>query len=482
MYEARGRSPPVCNGLVPKRSDFLMVPGNPRDKLELKETDDRIDGSIVFNLLQKISSYKQGGLPVSGYYHKLNSLWRGFDILTKLPDYTYVARNELVDLGKMLKLMQFLMGLDDIYQPIRSNILTREILLEVKDAFVIVSREESHRGIPPSSVKTDKPQASAFMSRQFDNNNNWSNNGNNVNKGVYDSLLCKNCDLKGHTIDRCFEIIGYPPGFKRNPNLKSKNNFNNNKSNNMEFNKASLGNNDSKTSSNVSFTNEHVLKLMSILNDKSCSAGQSNMAGISKWIIDSEANQHMTNSTKDMVDLVDVSDLKLTVGHPNGTLAKYVRNLKSNSDVMLFNVLVIPEYTVSLLSVHKLIKARKFSVGFDETKCYIQDLRKERVLGTGNEFGGLYLFDKEYNKSDVSNYKSKPKTKSSRSPNDDEKGPSGRDVSVHQPDLDDNLDQPGSDEQRPHSGSDSSIPQPRNDELNTATPIYSPYKGDLGFS
>ncbi|GJZ70015.1 hypothetical protein Tco_0633565 [Tanacetum coccineum] len=101
-----------------------------------------------------------------------------------------------------------------------------------------------------------------------------------------------------------------------------------------------------------------------------------------RWIFDSEANQHMTNNTKDMVDLVDVSDLKLTVGHPNGTLAKYIGNLKLNSGVMLFNVLVILEYTVSLLYVHKLIKARKFSVGFDETKCYIQDLRKERVLGT----------------------------------------------------------------------------------------------------
>ncbi|GJV55697.1 hypothetical protein Tco_1456702 [Tanacetum coccineum] len=219
---------------------------------ELEEIDDRIDGSI------------------------LNSLWRGFDILTKLPDYTCVARNELVDLGKMLKLMQFLLGLDDIYQPIRSSILTREILPEVKDAFVIVSREESYRGIPPSSVKTDKPQASAFMSRQFDNNNNWSNNGNNVNKGVYDSPLCKNYGLKGHTIDRCFEIIRYPSGYKRNLNLKPTNSFNH-KSNNGDFRKANLGNNDSKTSGNVSFTNEQVMKLMSILNGKSSSVGNIQM-------------------------------------------------------------------------------------------------------------------------------------------------------------------------------------------------------------
>ncbi|GJZ06393.1 putative reverse transcriptase domain-containing protein [Tanacetum coccineum] len=111
----------------------------------------------------------------------------------------------------------------------------------------------------------------------------------------------------------------------------------------------------------------------------------------------------MTNSNKDMIDLADVSDLKLTVGHPNGTLAKitHVRNLRLNNDVILFNVLVVPEYTISLLSVHKLIKDRKLSVGFDETKCYIQDLRMGRHLDTHSEFGGLYLLDKEYNKCDV---------------------------------------------------------------------------------
>ncbi|GKD69209.1 ribonuclease H-like domain-containing protein, partial [Tanacetum coccineum] len=103
---------------------------------------------------------------------RLNSVWRKFDILTKLPDCTCAARIELSGHAKLLKLMQFLMGLDDIYQPIRSSILTREILPEVKDDFVIISREESHRGIPSSSVKTDKPRVSTFASRQNDNNRN----------------------------------------------------------------------------------------------------------------------------------------------------------------------------------------------------------------------------------------------------------------------------------------------------------------------
>nr|GEW11527.1 hypothetical protein [Tanacetum cinerariifolium] len=415
---------------------------------ELKDTYDRINGSIVFNLLQKTNPFKQRGLPVSEYYHKLNSLWREYEILTKLPDCTCNARLEVANYDKMLKLMQFLKGLDDIYQPIRSSILTREVLPEAKDAFLIISREESHRGIPSSS-------------------------------GVYDNLLCKNCSLKGHTIDRYFELIGYPPGFKRNPNLKPNTNENS-KSNSGDFRKGSSNNSETKTSGHVSFINEHAMKLMSLLNDKG-SAGQSNMTG---------ANPHMTNSIKDMVNLVDVFDLKLTVGHPNGTLAKitHVGNLKLNNDVMLFDVLVITKYT---------------------------GLKKGRVLGTGSEFGGLYLFDKEYNKfivannsylnlsnidhegpcedetvSEVTNLnsfdcvKSDTKPKTSISPNDDEEGSSCRDCSIHQSGPSHSLDQPEVDEQIPTLCSGSDLQGSGNDGLVTATTIdeNTSSEGNVGFN
>nr|GEU85732.1 ribonuclease H-like domain-containing protein [Tanacetum cinerariifolium] len=312
-----------------------------------------------------------------------------------------LARLKVANYDKMLKLIQFLMGLDDIYQPIKSSILTREVLLEAKDAFLIISREESYRGIPSSSgtAKTQKAQASAFVSKQSDmnrsRNNNWSNNRNNVNRGVYDNLLCKNCGLKCHTIDRCFEIIGYPSGFKRNLNLKPNTNGDS-KSNSGDFRKGSSNNSKTKTSGNVSFTNEQVMKLLSLLNDKGF-AGQSNMA----WF------------------------------------------------------------------------------------------EKGRVLGTGNEFGDLYLFDKAYNKSTMANnsslnlpnldhegpcenatdsevtnfnffdcVESDPKPKASISPNDDEEGSSCRDGSVHQSRPSHSLDQPkvGVDEQIPTLGSGSDLP------------------------
>nr|GFA05024.1 hypothetical protein [Tanacetum cinerariifolium] len=86
------------------------------------------------------------------------------------------------------------------------------------------------------------------------------------------------------------------------------------------------------------------------------------------WIIDSGANQHMTDSTKDMFNVVDISNLMLIVGHPNGTLAKIttIGNLRLTSGIVLFNLLVVPEYN---------------------------DLQLGKIMGTNSKTGGLYLFD-----------------------------------------------------------------------------------------
>nr|GEU75404.1 hypothetical protein [Tanacetum cinerariifolium] len=326
---------------------------------EFEETYDRIDGSIVFNLLVELGNH-----------------------------------------GKLMKLMQFLMGLDDVYQPIRSNLLTREVLPEVKDVFVILVNEESHRGIPATTAQFNKPQDSVFVSR------------------VNDVKRSNKC----HTIERCFEIIGYPLGFKRNPNLKVNGSFNNNKSNNVDLKGKSVGTNDLKTTTGtLSFTHEQVVKVMNFLNDKSSSTSHANMADSSVcsfFNFNSGANQHMTNNIKNMIHVVDVTDLNPTIGHPNGTLAKitHIGNLRLNYNVILFDVLVIPEY---------------------------YDLKKETVIGTGSESVGLYLFDVDCDKIAVSNQNLTNKTPIR--PNDDEEDSPSRDGRAHQPVNGSEIDQPGHD-------------------------------------
>nr|GFB77172.1 hypothetical protein [Tanacetum cinerariifolium] len=65
---------------------------------------------------------------LSDYYHKLISLWREYDDMVQLSVCTYDGASDYKDHAQLLKLMQFVMGLDDVYTPIRSTNLTTDPL------------------------------------------------------------------------------------------------------------------------------------------------------------------------------------------------------------------------------------------------------------------------------------------------------------------------------------------------------------------
>ncbi|GJY89171.1 ribonuclease H-like domain-containing protein [Tanacetum coccineum] len=102
-----------------------------------------------------------------------------------------------------------------------------------------------------------------------------------------------------------------------------------------------------------------------------------------------------------MFSVVDISSLNITVGHPNGTLAitSHVGNMRLTNNVVLYDVLVVLGYCVSLLSINNLIRDSKMFVVFYKEKSYIQDLTKQKTLRTGSESGGLYSFDMQSNSS-----------------------------------------------------------------------------------
>nr|GFB35428.1 ribonuclease H-like domain-containing protein [Tanacetum cinerariifolium] len=60
-----------------------------------------------------------------------------------------------------MKLMQFLMGLDDSYMKRRSSILFIEISPDVRSAYATISSEESHRVV--ASGTSQRSQTSAFV-------------------------------------------------------------------------------------------------------------------------------------------------------------------------------------------------------------------------------------------------------------------------------------------------------------------------------
>ncbi|GJW21165.1 ribonuclease H-like domain-containing protein [Tanacetum coccineum] len=203
-------------------------------------------------------------------------------------------------------------------------------------AFVSVSRENLIEALPSSSALGSVQKLSLYVCAK---SNVWTNNGNkridNVkkvgnpgntgnNRGPNPNLQCTNCGKFMHNVDRCFDIIGYPSGYNKNSGPKS------NGPRTFNANSASSSN---KKGTSLSFTNEQMLKLMNLINDAPSGSAQANM-----------------------------------VGHLNGSLAniKYVGSLKLSEKIVLFDVLVVPEY------------------------C---DLHQNKIMGTGSENGGLCMFD-----------------------------------------------------------------------------------------
>ncbi|GJZ51460.1 hypothetical protein Tco_0605975 [Tanacetum coccineum] len=129
---------------------------------DLKETYDKVYGSVVFNLNKSINSLNQNGSTLAEYYNNLNSLSKQFDVFINLSPCTREAAKHFEKHNQLINLMQFLMGLDESYLEIRSNILTKEPLPLVKAAFAVVSGEESHRNA--TFVRAAKPAATAFVS------------------------------------------------------------------------------------------------------------------------------------------------------------------------------------------------------------------------------------------------------------------------------------------------------------------------------
>ncbi|XP_023754962.1 uncharacterized protein LOC111903417 [Lactuca sativa] len=367
----------------------------------------------------EINTLKQNGISLSDYFYKLDSLWKEFDGLTSLTECTCEASVKLKDHSNLMKLMQFLSGLDESYSHVKSHILLMEPLPNVKTAFSILSREESiQRNGSLSSLQSSqslsKSQSTAFNSR-FNNRSGF----NNSNKNKTQHVQCKNCEIKGHSIDKCYKLTGYPKDFK------PRNKANNHSNNQNGFNKKISANSSTTTSGSVipssasgssgesefhQLIKEQYFKFLQLIGDRQLNeeaSASANMAGAClfqafnsfvsshKWIVDSGANQHMIASESSLHDIVDVSKLDILVSHPNGTSAKIekIGNVNVSDSLTLFDVFVVPDFNVNLLSVHKICKDSNCEVVFNEHNCKIQGLQSKEMVGNGRESGGLYYIN-----------------------------------------------------------------------------------------
>ena len=172
-----------------------------------------------YHLTQQIWSLHQVSMDLSTYYTKLKTLWDELDgadcVKTCQNCNCCKATYTKAEHAKIIKLLA---GLNDSYSNSRSQIIMKKNVpdlaevynLNVPDlaeVYNLLDQDHSQRSINPISnasafqVTTDIPPASINAAQSSQSHRQ-------------SRLLCSHCGYSGHTMDKCYKIPGFPPGFK----------------------------------------------------------------------------------------------------------------------------------------------------------------------------------------------------------------------------------------------------------------------------
>ncbi|KAL5537487.1 hypothetical protein UlMin_045928 [Ulmus minor] len=161
---------------------------------------------------------------VSIYFTKLKTIWE--ELSNYRPNCSCGKCScggvkHLNEHHQMEHIMSFLMGLDDSFSQVRGQLLLMDPMPPINRVFSLIVQEEQQRKTNPPSdsnnstgtmafaVKTEAVKTGGSNSQRFQNSNfNASKNQKR------DRPYCTHCKILGHTMDQCYKIHGYPPGYK----------------------------------------------------------------------------------------------------------------------------------------------------------------------------------------------------------------------------------------------------------------------------
>ena len=172
-------------------------------------------GPRIFELKQKILAHTQGSADVNTYYTRLKSLWDELREFKAIPVCNCGGMRVYMEDQQRESVMQFLLGLNESFAPIRAQILLMEPTPPLNKVFSLVVQEERQRSLTTSN----SPAFTAPVSSRFQAASRASS-PTNSSRSRKDRPLCTHCNILGHTVDRCYKIHGYPPGFRNRPNFR----------------------------------------------------------------------------------------------------------------------------------------------------------------------------------------------------------------------------------------------------------------------
>ncbi|XP_070026359.1 uncharacterized protein [Nicotiana sylvestris] len=110
-----------------------------------QERSDRSNLTRIYHMWTAIVTLRKDTNSITSYYSKMKDIWDELDILAPLPSCDCEESRLSVDHLKNIRLLQFLMGLNDSYSNIHNNVLVKRSVVTVNEAYTIISQEESQK-------------------------------------------------------------------------------------------------------------------------------------------------------------------------------------------------------------------------------------------------------------------------------------------------------------------------------------------------
>ncbi|GJZ50579.1 cysteine-rich receptor-like protein kinase 8 [Tanacetum coccineum] len=360
------------------------------------------NGSRKYKLSKECFEIQQNNSSVSEYYTRMKCVWEELDSLTVLPRLVTITPEMSAFLSAVEKqkeeqrLFQFLNGLDESYSAQRSQLLLINPLPSVENACVVIQQEESQKDVFQTGVSSI--ESTALFSKHD-------------TKGK-----CSICGFKWHPPEKCWEKVGYPVWHHKYKQSQSQNKQSQsrprNSSNGSGGNYKKTAASASSGASSFTFTSEQFETLMrSVINDiknkgtagNDCSddeldfvAGMLCLSAATNstlyyWILDTGATDHMTPHSKSILSAKILKNMpEITLPNGQSSVITKTGQVKLNNGIVLKDVLCVPSFKFSLLSIPKLTKDNNCVAIFFPNFCVLQDLTTKKVLGLGKKVAGLY--------------------------------------------------------------------------------------------
>lgn len=164
--------------------------------------------------LQKdIASINQGDSLITAYFTQLKLYWDQVNnfrlaLTCSCGKCTCNLSQRIENVHFQDSVMQFLMGLNDSYSQIKGQILLMEPLPSINKVYSLLIQEERQRRVGSSNTYIE----SIALAVKGSNSTSFFFGGKN-SKGK-DRSVCTHYGKLGHTVEKCFKLHGFPPGFK----------------------------------------------------------------------------------------------------------------------------------------------------------------------------------------------------------------------------------------------------------------------------